>query len=415
MVHPRSPSIAQVRGDSKLRGSPGPLRFASELEWQTIKMLAIEAQSPVRRWRRASAIPCVGILLAAVALGSEGAPQQVATSSAPTSVEELQARAQQLVEARDFEGAAKIYEQILHVTPDSSQVLNNLGAAYAQLGRYPQAVKAYEQALHREPHSFPLLLNLGLAHFKSGNFQGAMAPLEEAVSVKPEDPQARTLLAMSYYSAKQYQRASEQFEKLIAEKPDDPTLQYLLAESYLWSDQEEKMLSYFRQILDRSPDSVTIHMLMGEADDGLDRTEDAIKEFKTAAELAPDQPNVHFGLGYLYWKRHDYEQATTELQREIQLGGSVAKSEAYLGDISPSSRKNPNRRGRCCSRRSDSSPTFASPIMTSVFWTRRKESTPRQSPSCAKPSVSTQRRPTLISAWRRCFANKERRTSRRPN
>ena len=60
---------------------------------------------------------------------------------------------------------------------------------------------------------------------------------------------------------------------------------------------------------------------------------EAIREFETAAKLAPEQPDVHFGLGYLYWKQHDYDHATAEFQQEIQLGGSVAKSEAYLGDI----------------------------------------------------------------------------------
>jgi tetratricopeptide (TPR) repeat protein len=72
---------------------------------------------------------------------------------------------------------------------------------------------------------------------------------------------------------------------------------------------------------------------MGEANDGLGRTSDAIREFEAAAAIAPGQPNVHFGLGYLYWKNHQYDKASDQFRLEIQEGGSVEKSEAYLGDI----------------------------------------------------------------------------------
>ena len=93
------------------------------------------------------------------------------------------------------------------------------------------------------------------------------------------------------------------------------------------------MLDFFGHVLEKSPNSVTVHMLMGEANDGLGRTDEAIKEFEAAAAIAPKQPNVHFGLGYLYWEQRRYDRASIEFHREIEAGGSVAKSQAYLGDI----------------------------------------------------------------------------------
>lgn len=247
-------------------------------------------------------------------------------------VQNLQ-QAQRLLDRKDYSGAALIYEQILRTYPNSFQALSNLGVADTQLGKYPQAARAYGRALKLQPNSFPLLLNLGLCYFKAEDYKSAVKPLQHAVAVQPDNFQARSLLAMSYYSQKEFTPASREFEKLIAVKPDNPTLQYLLAESYLWSGQEQPMLDFFRHVLEKSPNSVTVHMLMGEADDGLGRTDEAIKEFKAAAALAPQQPNVHFGLGYLYWESRQFDRAAIEFQREIDAGGSVAKSKAYLGDI----------------------------------------------------------------------------------
>ena len=271
--------------------------------------------------------------IAAAARGGFTPSLLVALAPPPANPDQLLARARALIQQKDYPGAARLYEQVLRAEPNSFEALSNLGVVDAQMGKYPEAAQAYQRALRLQPKSFPLLLNLGLCYFKTEDFSHAVKPLQRAVEVQPDNFQARSLLAMSYYSQKEFIPASREFEKLIAVKPDNPTLQYLLAESYLWSGQEQQMLDFFRHILEKSPNSVTVHMLMGEADDGLGRTEEAIKEFEAAAALAPRQPNVHFGLGYLYWESRQFDRAAIEFQREIDAGGSVAKSQAYLGDI----------------------------------------------------------------------------------
>lgn len=255
------------------------------------------------------------------------------TSEGPPAQENLLAQAQRLMEQSDYAGAARLYEQILRSHPNSFEALSNLGVADSKMEKYAPAAAAYQRALRLQPKSFPVLLNLGLCYFKAGDSSKAIKPLEQAVSVQPDNFQARSLLAMSYYSEKEFIPASREFEKLIAVQPDNSTLQYLLAESYLWSGQNQQMLDFFERVIERTPNSVTVHMLLGEANDGLDRTSDAIREFEAAAAGAPQQPNVHFGLGYLYWKELMYDKAADQFKLEIENGGSVEKSQAYLGDI----------------------------------------------------------------------------------
>jgi len=74
-------------------------------------------------------------------------------------------------------------------------------------------------------------------------------------------------------------------------------------------------------------------MLNGEALDGLSRTPEAIAEFQAAAKVATQEPNVHFGLGYLYWKAHRYEEAKTEFNSELANDPAHAQSLVYLGDM----------------------------------------------------------------------------------
>jgi Flp pilus assembly protein TadD len=95
----------------------------------------------------------------------------------------------------------------------------------------------------------------------------------------------------------------------------------------------ECSLSESQKLLELSPDSAEAHMLLGEALDDARRDNEAIAEFTAAEAANSSQPNVHFGLGYLYWKKHDYEQAAPEFQKEVEHDPKSAQSYTYLGDI----------------------------------------------------------------------------------
>jgi len=42
---------------------------------------------------------------------------------------------------------------------------------------------------------------------------------------------------------------------------------------------------------------------------------------------------VHFGLGFLHWKLHQYDEAQREFEAELTVDPGNAQSFAYLGDI----------------------------------------------------------------------------------
>jgi tetratricopeptide (TPR) repeat protein len=73
-------------------------------------------------------------------------------------------------------------------------------------------------------------------------------------------------------------------------------------------------------------------MLAGEAQDGLKNRSGAIEQFRAAVKADPRQPEVHFGLGYLLWTQHQYEEAISEFKAELANNPDHVQSQAYLGD-----------------------------------------------------------------------------------
>jgi tetratricopeptide (TPR) repeat protein len=176
-------------------------------------------------------------------------------------------------------------------------------------------------------------LNLGLAEFKQGHFQKAVAPFSAASAADPHNFQARMLLGFSYYGAGRFAEAAKHLQLAEKSDPANTELHQVLAQSCLWAKNYSCALDEFRQILEQNPESPAAHVLMGQALDGLGKTPDAIVEFQAAAKIVPREPNIHFGLGFLYWKSHQYDEAKLEFESELSIDAGNAQALAYLGDM----------------------------------------------------------------------------------
>jgi tetratricopeptide (TPR) repeat protein len=145
--------------------------------------------------------------------------------------------------------------------------------------------------------------------------------------------QARTLLGLSYYGVGRFKEANEQLATAVMSDPGNAELHGVLAQSCLSAKNYSCALDEFTWISRQHPDSAAAHMLTGEALDGLGRTPEAISEFEIAAKADPKALNVQFGLGYLYWKMRQYDQAAHAFEAELASDPANAQVLAYLGDI----------------------------------------------------------------------------------
>jgi tetratricopeptide (TPR) repeat protein len=229
--------------------------------------------------------------------------------------------------------AEETWRQITQLNPHDGAAFASLGLVLSKQGKYQKAVPAYRKAVALDPKLPGLQLNWGLAEFKQAHFEAAISPLSAALAADPQNMQARTLLGLSCYGAKRFAEAAKYLEPASRSDPANTELHRVLAQSCLSAKEYSCALAEFRQILEQDPDSAASHMLSGEALDGLGRTVEAIPEFEAAAKASPREPNVNFGLGYLYWKLHKYDEAKTAFEKELSIDPGHAQALAYLGDI----------------------------------------------------------------------------------
>jgi tetratricopeptide (TPR) repeat protein len=208
----------------------------------------------------------------------------------------LLARAVALHQAGDTLGAIENYEAALEKDPARLEARSNLGAAYAQLGRYTEAIANYQKVLEQRPGLHPVRFNLALAFYKSSRPAEAAAELERVVAQDPSNLRAVLLLADCRSQLGQDAGVVELLAPREADFKDDRLYAYLLGNALIRRNE----------------------ILRGQA---------LIDRLFKGGETA----EARLLMGVAHLQRGDFRAAVPELERAVALSGTLAGAHSLLG------------------------------------------------------------------------------------
>jgi len=272
------------------------------------------------------------ILLVACVWFAQAAPALAQAGS--TDVDRAFARATELHQSGDIEGAIRAYQAILAAHPDRADVRSNLGAAYSRLGRYEDAIAQYKQALARDTRNQTIRFNLALAYYKAAWFTEAAAELTSFLAAAPkpapERRNATLLLADCNVRLGQYKPVIELLTPMAEADANDRTVAYLLGSALVGDGQMKRG----QELIDRvfhGEDSAEARMLLGSilllADDGAG----AMKELERAIELNPKLPGLHTWYGRALMRLGDPEKAKSIFKVELADNPNDFEANLYIG------------------------------------------------------------------------------------
>ena len=90
--------------------------------------------------------------------------------------------------------AEEIFNTVLALRPDTTNVYNSLGIIYRRQGRLEEALKAYEKALKVHQNDEYIYFNTARVHLDMGNTQATQKCLRQALKINPDFPEAIDLL-----------------------------------------------------------------------------------------------------------------------------------------------------------------------------------------------------------------------------
>jgi tetratricopeptide (TPR) repeat protein len=227
------------------------------------------------------------------------------------------------------------FEIAVRLKPDSAEARTNLAANLSRLGKLDLAGEQFRKALELEPKNYEANHNLGEYYIQSEKIADATPYLEAAQKINPSAYDNGYDLAMAYFLTGKFDQARQVVEGLLQQK-DSAELHDLLGQidekdgKYVESVNELQTAAH----MDPSEDN----LFHWGSELLLHRTyEPAIDVFQRAVELYPKSPRLLIGLGMSLYSRGKYDEAVKSLLAAADLDPSDPRCYYFLSKAYDSS------------------------------------------------------------------------------
>jgi tetratricopeptide (TPR) repeat protein len=213
------------------------------------------------------------------------------------------------VELKRIDEAASLYEKVLCIRPQDTEILLILGNIQVELGKFGDAKDCYLKALEIEP-SNELASQMAKALekrgqkagddlgegyrevqslIKSGDHDGAIDSLEKFLQVNPDYALAHNDLGFLYYGKGDKEKAVAHYERAVELDPKNITSLKNLADFYYVElGRTEDALKIYHRILTEHPDDVEALFAFGHICTSLNRIDDALSFYQKVLQVNPD-------------------------------------------------------------------------------------------------------------------------------
>ena len=217
-------------------------------------------------------------------------------------------KAADLISAKDYDEAEKIFNNIHNVAPKHVKALLAHANMCFMLKRNNEAARYYKDALEVNPNIVKALFNLGTIYFYARKYETSLQYLVKALSIYPKILGAYLLLAQIYQIAGKYQDSVKLLTRAVELSPRNTVIYQKLAVLHMQLHQFEEAIVVLEKSLEISPACVEAYVLLAYCYNYIGQPQRAFDAFDMTMKIcsvAPSQDNAmrQFLQGYLFTKQ----------------------------------------------------------------------------------------------------------------
>jgi tetratricopeptide (TPR) repeat protein len=237
------------------------------------------------------------------------------------------------IDPEKFDDGIVIIEGMLKAVPDNSEINHVAGIAYYGKKDNANALKHFKKVAPQSRFYEDAVIHASYILSENKQNEEAIKLLFDAIDHNPDNAEFKYYLGTFYEDAEQYDRAEEFIKQAIEADPDNPRYYFRLGVVYDKWDKKEASIATMRKVIELDPKHANALNYLGYtyADLGknLDEAERLIKE---ALKYKPDDGYITDSLGWVYYKKGEYEKALQYLQREVEIVPDDPIMLEHLGD-----------------------------------------------------------------------------------
>lgn len=221
--------------------------------------------------------------------------------------------------------------------PNSSDVHVVLGAAYLLRGKaelLPEAIKHLKRALQLNSNSRTAFANLVLALAETNNSQAAVRVIQQALKINPKSAEVLFLLGlmiMERGDEQNWTQAVAQFGAALDSRPDLVAALYDMALCQYLIGFRDSAAQQLQIVTDRDPAFAPAYFLIGIGHAVGKRFDEALIAWNNALKYEPNNPELHANIGYIHYKRDDWQGAIKHFMTAHRLDPRDAGVLSALG------------------------------------------------------------------------------------
>jgi tetratricopeptide (TPR) repeat protein len=228
--------------------------------------------------------------------------------------------------------ARQAFQKTLELAPDNLLPID-------QLVELDLADKKFESAMQRVQAQLQKAPNLPGVHFIAGKvyiaqraWDRAEAELLKAIELQPDYPSAYELLISVYIATNKLPQAVSELQAYLAKRPDSVRTLMTLGQIYEKQNDVPKARDAYEKLLAKNPETVpALNNLAYLYADKLNQPDKAYDLARKAHELQAADPSVADTLGWVLYKKGDYQQALALFQESTGKLAHNSDTQFHLG------------------------------------------------------------------------------------
>ena len=238
--------------------------------------------------------------------------------------------------AQQLDSKATVHlEKAARLKPDSAPAQTNLATNLVRLGKLEPAEEHFRKALDLDPHRYEANHNLGEFYVQAGKLSEAVQFLREAQRIDPSAYDNGYDLSLAFLHTGRPAEAKQLAHDLLKRK-DSAELHNLLGQIEEQGGNFVAAANEFQAAAHMDPSESNLFDWGSEL--LLHRTLDpAVEVFQKAAERYPTSPRLAIGLGMALYSRGNYDDAVKSLLKAADLNPSDPRCYYFLSKAYDSS------------------------------------------------------------------------------
>jgi protein O-GlcNAc transferase len=274
------------------------------------------------------------------------------------------------MQARQFEQAERLLDQLIRAYPDNREARYQLArvhvargdiqaglgvlegllardAGYVQgwrtlaaltgdAGNWARAEACYRRAAELAPEDATIPYNLGLLFQRQGRLDEAGAWYQRAIAIDAGLAQAHNNLGNIHLLAQRHAAAADCYRRALELDPQGIEALYNLGMALTGLGRDDEALTCYRDVLRRQPAATDAMCSIGAIFSARGAADEAIDWYRRASQADPRDYDAHLNLGRLLLRRADVDSlvgAERALRQAVGLSEAFGEAHDLLGNL----------------------------------------------------------------------------------